>query len=158
QSSLRFRCILGQSVPSRPVPRNPAGDRPPGVGTRLKKKLQRKLDLAGISCRADDPKGGCSKSRSWRIEIWMVEGIEKLSSKLECLTFRNIEVFEDREIEVFKWRPIDRVSASIAVTKLGRSGKTACIEPFVNGPRPGVRVAYGVGSVLKISGVAIVKS
>src|SRR5579864_1814317 len=70
----------------------------------------------------------CCADTNVRIgEVWMVEDIEDVSSKLDCHSFLHREVLHQREIPLEKSRSAQTVSPSVAKTLSG-----IAIEVWVN--------------------------
>jgi len=85
---------------------------------KLKRKLQRELDNARVARlrhlpeAAEKSKGGIRISRDQELSV--IERVEELRAELQVGPLRELEVLEDRQINVVNPRPPDRVTSGIA--------------------------------------------
>jgi hypothetical protein len=88
--------------------------------------------------------------RSWVSKVQMIKQIEHLHPELRVDTLRNGSGLEEREIDVFKARPVDAVTSVVTIGSKCRVGKCARVDPLndaalnrVGNAREGI--AYDIG-------------
>jgi len=116
---------------------------------KLKRKLQRELDDARIARlrhlpeAAEKSKGGIRISRDQELSV--IERVEELRAELQVGPLRELEVLEDRQINVVNSRPPDRVTSGIAEAEEWYAATLANIEAVVS-RRVEIIVARLIGS------------
>src|SRR6266446_5439826 len=91
-----------------------------------------------------------------RIEVRMIEHIERFDAELHRKTFPDVEAAAHHDVEILERRP-DQIIAAL-VAERARRGKLerVDVEPLLDGPGPGTAVADHVRPVHRAQHVGIV--
>ena len=97
----------------------------------LEQQLQPKLNVPWVAGGGDAAEDRGAQKIVGQVEVWVIEEVEGLRTKLKIETFTQSSVLHQRNVQVLKAWAVENVATGVAEGSGSRKSKGARVEPLI---------------------------